>query len=111
MFEMKDRSRQSYGSLTALVVPAIESSRNAMNRIRGLSRGVRIVNALIAQDVQDPAVDLTTLGLPPDALVNPFTGEPLKHRKTELGWKPRYADLESIVEHAWRWEMEYFNKS
>ncbi len=25
--------------------------------------------------------------------------------KSELGWRPRYADLISIVEHAWRWEQ------
>ena len=87
MSEMEDQSRKWNGTLTALIVPAIESLRNAMNRVRGLSRGVRIVNALVAQDVQDPAIDLTTLDLPPETLVNPFSGEPLKHEKTELGWK------------------------
>ncbi len=25
--------------------------------------------------------------------------------KTVLGWEPRYADIETIVEHAWRWHM------
>jgi len=25
----------------------------------------------------------------------------------ELGWKPKYPDLETIVEHAWRWEQKY----
>ena len=24
--------------------------------------------------------------------------------QTELGWQPRYPDLETIIEHAWRWE-------
>jgi UDP-glucose 4-epimerase len=24
--------------------------------------------------------------------------------RRELGWQPRYADLDTIVEHAWRWE-------
>ena len=24
--------------------------------------------------------------------------------RAELGWKPRYADLATIVAHAWRWE-------
>ncbi len=24
--------------------------------------------------------------------------------RTELNWKPRYADLESIIDHAWNWE-------
>lgn len=25
--------------------------------------------------------------------------------RTELSWQPRYADLETIIEHAWRWEL------
>lgn len=25
----------------------------------------------------------------------------------ELGWKPKYADLEAIVQHAWQWEQRY----
>jgi len=24
--------------------------------------------------------------------------------RSELGWQPRFGDLESIVEHAWQWE-------
>jgi UDP-glucose 4-epimerase len=27
--------------------------------------------------------------------------------RAELGWKPRYADLETIVAHAWSWEQRY----
>lgn len=27
-----------------------------------------------------------------------------------LGWQPKYADLETIVEHAWKWEQEFFCK-
>ena len=25
----------------------------------------------------------------------------------ELDWKPRYADLQTIVKHAWQWELKY----
>ncbi|MDQ1362661.1 MAG: UDP-glucose 4-epimerase, partial [Pseudomonadota bacterium] len=25
----------------------------------------------------------------------------------ELGWKPQYAELETIVRHAWQWELKY----
>jgi len=32
------------------------------------------------------------------------------HAKRELGWQPKYADLESIVEHAWNWEVSHFGK-
>ena len=28
--------------------------------------------------------------------------------KAELGWTPRYAALDTIIEHAWRWEQQYF---
>lgn len=27
--------------------------------------------------------------------------------KQQLGWQPVYADLDAIVEHAWRWEYKY----
>ncbi len=29
--------------------------------------------------------------------------------RTELGWKPKYAKLENIVEHAWTWEISHFS--
>lgn len=87
IFEMQDTSDQSYGPLTALIVPAIEASRNSMNRVRGLVRGVRILNALKAQQIEDPAADLSTLGLPSETLIDPFSGQGLKLEKTELGWK------------------------
>ena len=25
----------------------------------------------------------------------------------ELGWSPQYADLETIIRHAWEWEQKY----
>ncbi|MCC6070018.1 UDP-glucose 4-epimerase GalE [Massilia sp. GCM10020059] len=28
--------------------------------------------------------------------------------KSELGWRPRFADLDAIILHAWRWEQEHF---
>jgi UDP-glucose 4-epimerase len=29
--------------------------------------------------------------------------------KIELGWRPRYPDLHTIIEHAWRWHSEHPN--
>jgi UDP-glucose 4-epimerase len=29
--------------------------------------------------------------------------------KRELGWAPEYADLETIVKHAWNWEISHFS--
>ena len=30
--------------------------------------------------------------------------------RAELGWNPMYADLESIVQHAWNWEVSHFKQ-
>lgn len=32
----------------------------------------------------------------------------LAHEK--LGWRPKYSDLETIIEHAWRWEVSNYDK-
>ena len=29
--------------------------------------------------------------------------------KSELGWKPRFNDLATIIEHAWQWESSHFS--
>jgi len=87
VYEVTEPDESAYGTLTALVIPSIVASRAAANRDVALVRGVRIVNALQAQQMDDPAVDLSTLGLPPETLIDPFSGQPLKHEKTELGWK------------------------
>jgi UDP-glucose 4-epimerase len=31
--------------------------------------------------------------------------------KSELGWMPRFADIDTIILHAWRWEQKYFRDS
>ena len=25
--------------------------------------------------------------------------------RKQLGWKPQYSDLDTIIEHAWKWEI------
>jgi UDP-glucose 4-epimerase len=30
-----------------------------------------------------------------------------KKLQAELGWRPEYPDLETIVAHAWQWEQKY----
>lgn len=87
VYEVVEPDPNAYGTLTALVIPSITQSRASLNRNVALVRGVRIINALRAQQVDDPAVDLSTLGLPPETLTDPFSGQPLKLEKTELGWK------------------------
>ena len=29
--------------------------------------------------------------------------------RAKLGWIPRYASLETIIEHAWQWEQRTFD--
>ena len=29
--------------------------------------------------------------------------------KTELNWKPQYSKLLTIIEDAWRWELNYYH--
>jgi UDP-glucose 4-epimerase len=42
-------------------------------------------------------------------------GDPLrlvadsKLAQTQLGWQPQYAQLETIIEHAWRWETTHYD--
>lgn len=42
-------------------------------------------------------------------------GDPLrlvadsKLAQTQLGWQPQYAQLETIIEHAWQWETKYYS--
>jgi UDP-glucose 4-epimerase len=32
-----------------------------------------------------------------------------KLAQTRLGWQPKYAQLETIINHAWRWETKYYS--
>lgn len=32
-----------------------------------------------------------------------------KAARTQLGWTPRLADLETIIRHSWQWEQQHFN--
>lgn len=47
-----------------------------------------------------PVVDAARRAGDPERLVADST-----LARKQLGWKPQYADLATIIEHAWRWEM------
>ncbi len=32
-----------------------------------------------------------------------------KLAQAKLGWQPKYAQLETIIDHAWQWETKYYN--
>ena len=76
------------GTLVSLLFPAVQAVYQASNRDQALLRCLRILNAL--QDYQaihgQEANGLTDLPLSPKATIDPFSGAPLKLKKTPEGW-------------------------
>ena len=75
-------------TLMGLAWPSIDATWDAKDRVRANLRCLRILNALQAfeeKNGNEPA-ELADLGLPVEATTDPFTGEPLKWRKTDAGW-------------------------
>jgi hypothetical protein len=74
-------------ALTQLAAPAILAARAAKDRALAEIRCLRVLNALQALDPADGVEpELADLGLPVEAISDPFTGEPLKLRKQPAGW-------------------------
>lgn len=73
--------------LADLLEPAVLAARRAAETQRAAVRALRVLNALevLPSDAQVPA-DLTTLGLPAEATVDPFTEEPLIVKRLPEGW-------------------------
>ena len=73
-------------------------------------------NGFSVQEVIDVAAGVTGRSIP---VVNAprREGDPARLvadaalAKKVLGWRPRYASLETIVSHAWDWEVSYSRKS
>ena len=69
-------------------ITAISQTRISTERFRAKINGLRILNALKARrdlvDEQHP--NLSQLGLPPDAITDPFDGQELRLRKVTEGW-------------------------
>ena len=77
-----------YGALVTPLIPWLDSVRAAAERIRAMSRSLRVLNAIQARstDGKGLAPDLKDLGLPYQATIDPFNGEPLHLKKTPEGW-------------------------
>ncbi len=88
-----------YKTLVELVRPALDAARSAMERNRAMVRAVRLLNALqakVAPDAKDPP-KLSDLGLPAEATIDPFNGQPLHVKKLPQGWLV-YSVGENIVD-------------
>jgi hypothetical protein len=75
-------------TLAENVKPAILAARQAADRNRAIIRCLRVLNALQAMEQKGdvPEPKLSDLGLPAEATVDPFTGEPLKVKRLPEGW-------------------------
>ena len=67
-------------------IPAMQSTREAAERVRAISRSLRVLNALQAHGVEEVPANLNGLGLPEKATIDPFNGEPLRVKKLPDGW-------------------------
>jgi hypothetical protein len=77
-----------YERLVDLQDPGLEGVRTAADRVRALSRSLRVLNALQARvgTASDQIPRLDELGLPATALLDPFNDEPLHVVKRPEGW-------------------------
>jgi hypothetical protein len=77
-----------YGVLADLLLPALQASYDAEGRNVVTLRALRIFNALARYRDEHgrEASGLQDLSLPKEATIDPFSGEPLKVKRTDEGW-------------------------
>lgn len=74
-------------AMSDLVRPAMVSAREAFERRRAVLRCLRVLACINERRLPDATeVSLESLGLPPEAITDPFTGEMLKLKRGEVGW-------------------------
>jgi hypothetical protein len=77
-----------YRALLTVLDPGLFSALEAGNRVRAMSRSLRVLNAIQARvpPGSDQVPQLNDLGLPVEATIDPFNGEPLRVKKDPRGW-------------------------
>jgi hypothetical protein len=82
------RVSREAGSLTRLLIPAMDATREARFRTETLLHALRVLNAIQAReqagDASEPQLD--KLGLPVEATLDPVNRKPLRIKKTPQGW-------------------------
>jgi len=73
-------------ALIPMLEPAMQSTREAAERTRAISRSLRVLNAIQAHELDEVPDNLSGLGLPEEATIDPFNGEPLRVKKLPNGW-------------------------
>jgi hypothetical protein len=72
--------------MATLLAPALRSLREAVARQSAMVRSLRVLNALQRGGTEAGPADLASLGLPPEATLDPFTEKPLLAKKLPGGW-------------------------
>jgi len=77
-----------YGALIRLLEPSLAAIREPAERPRAMSRSLRVLSALQARvpPGSDRVPKRTDLGLPEEATIDPYNGEPLHVKKLPEGW-------------------------
>lgn len=79
-----------YDGLVTLLEPSLLSALEAGDRVRAMARSLRVLNALQERAGVSPKGDsiarLVDLGLPHEATIDPFNGEPLRVKSSPRGW-------------------------
>ncbi len=72
----------------SMVAPALNAAREATARNQALSRALRVLNAIQSSPnlVALDQIQASSLGLPTDATIDPFTEQPLVIRKQGSSW-------------------------
>lgn len=76
------------GEIVETALPAVTASYDAANQNLAMVRALRVLNALYAyaDEHGEEASGLESLGLAPEAMVDPFSGKPLLLKRTKAGW-------------------------
>src|SRR5439155_2152080 len=73
--------------LASLSFPAIFSNRNAMERVRAQILCLRVLNALKQHGTRtENGPKLAALGLPAEAVTDPYNGSPIKLKQVKGEW-------------------------
>ncbi len=77
-----------YGALVTLLDPSLAAAREPAERLRAMSRSLRLLNALQARVPPggDRVPDLAELGLPAEATIDPYNRKPLNVKRLPQGW-------------------------